>query len=37
MKTSATASLVLLGVLVAESSVAQQGISTPPDAIFLQR
>src|SRR5262245_47773230 len=34
MKTFATASLMLLGVLVAESSVAQQGINAPPDAIF---
>ena len=34
MKMFATASLMLLGVLVAESSVAQQGINAPPDAIF---
>src|SRR5262245_4025745 len=34
MKTFATASLVLLSVLVAESSVAQQGTNAPPDAIF---
>src|SRR5215813_12039296 len=34
MKMFATASLVLLGVLVAESSLAQQGLNAPPDAIF---
>src|SRR5262245_12668465 len=34
MKTFVTASLVLLGVLIAESSVAQQGTNAPPDAIF---
>src|ERR1700730_17314662 len=34
MKTLATWLLVLLGVLVAESSIAQQGISATPDTIF---
>ena len=34
MKTSATGLLVLLSVLVAESSIAQQGINAPPDTIF---
>jgi predicted amidohydrolase YtcJ len=34
MKTLATGLLVLLSVLVAESSIAQQGINAPPDAIF---
>src|SRR5436190_10124478 len=34
MKTFATGLLVLLSVLVAESSIAQQGINAPPDAIF---
>src|SRR5580692_9151865 len=34
MKTSATGLLVLLGVLIAESSIAQQGTNVPPDAIF---
>jgi hypothetical protein len=34
MKTPATGLLVLLSVLVAESSIAQQGIDAPPDAIF---
>ena len=34
MKTLATGLLVLLSMLVAESSIAQQGINTPPDAIF---
>jgi len=34
MKTLATGLLVLLSVLVAESSIAQQGINAPPDTIF---
>src|SRR3984957_19822862 len=34
MKTLATGLLVLLSVFVAESSIAQQGINAPPDAIF---
>src|SRR5262245_14389832 len=34
MKTLATGLLVLLSVLAAESSIAQQGINAPPDAIF---
>jgi predicted amidohydrolase YtcJ len=34
MKTLATGLLGLLSVLVAESSIAQQGISAPPDTIF---
>ena len=34
MKTLATGLFVLLSVLVAESSFAQQGINAPPDAIF---
>src|SRR5437868_6258886 len=34
MKTFATGLLVLLSVLVAESSIAQQGINAPPDTIF---
>jgi predicted amidohydrolase YtcJ len=34
MKTLATRMLVLLSVLVAESSIAQQGINAPPDTIF---
>src|SRR5438105_5207812 len=34
MKTLATALLVLLSMLVAESSIAQQGINAPPDTIF---
>jgi predicted amidohydrolase YtcJ len=34
MKTLATGLLVLLTVLVAESSIAQQGINAPPDTIF---
>ena len=34
MKTSATGLLALLSVLVAESSIAQQGINAPPDTIF---
>src|SRR5215467_4728881 len=34
MKTSATGLLVLLSVLVAQTSIAQQGINAPPDAIF---
>ena len=34
MKTSITGLFVLLSVLVAESSFAQQGINAPPDAIF---
>src|SRR5215468_9676583 len=34
MKTLATGLLVLLSVLVAESSIAQQGINPPPDTIF---
>src|SRR5262249_44124490 len=34
MKALATALLTLLSVLVAESSIAQQGINAPPDAIF---
>jgi hypothetical protein len=34
MKTLATGLLAMLSVLVAESSIAQQGINAPPDAIF---
>jgi predicted amidohydrolase YtcJ len=34
MKISATGLLVLVSVLVAESSIAQQGINAPPDTIF---
>ena len=34
MKTLASALLVLLSMLVAESSIAQQGINAPPDTIF---
>jgi predicted amidohydrolase YtcJ len=34
MKTLATGLLVLLSVLAAESSIAQQGINAPPDTIF---
>src|SRR5437667_7951811 len=34
MKTLATGLLVLLSVLVAQSSIAQQGINAPPDTIF---
>ncbi len=34
MKILATGSLVLLSALVAESSIAQQSINAPPDAIF---
>ena len=34
MKTFATGLLVLLSVLVGKSSIAQQGINAPPDAIF---
>jgi predicted amidohydrolase YtcJ len=34
MKTLAAGWLVLLSVFVAESSIAQQGINAPPDAIF---
>jgi predicted amidohydrolase YtcJ len=34
MKTLATGLLGLLSVLVAESSIAQQGINAPPDTIF---
>jgi predicted amidohydrolase YtcJ len=34
MKTSATGLLVLLSVLVAQSSIAQQGVNAPPDTIF---
>src|SRR5882762_11478805 len=34
MKTLATGLLVLLSVLVAESSIAQQSINAPPDTIF---
>ena len=34
MKTLATGLLVLLSVLVAESSFAQQGSNAPPDTIF---
>jgi predicted amidohydrolase YtcJ len=34
MKTLTTALLVLLSVLVAQSSIAQQGINAPPDTIF---
>jgi imidazolonepropionase-like amidohydrolase len=34
MKTLATGLLVLLSVLVAASSIAQQGINAPPDTIF---
>ena len=34
MKALATTLLVLLSVLVAESSIAQQGINAPPDTIF---
>src|SRR5947209_14581183 len=34
MKTLATGFVVLLSVLVAESSIAQQGINAPPDSIF---
>src|SRR5947208_703551 len=34
MKMLATALLVLLSMLVAESSIAQQGINVPPDTIF---
>ena len=34
MKTLTTALLVLLSVLVAQSSTAQQGINAPPDTIF---
>ena len=34
MKILITGLLVLLSVLVAESSFAQQGINAPPDAIF---
>jgi len=33
-KTSATGLLVLLSVLVAQSSIAQQGVNAPPDTIF---
>ena len=34
MKTSATGLLMLLSMLVAQSSIAQQGINAPPDTIF---
>ena len=34
MKTLATGLLVLSSVLVAQSSIAQQSINAPPDAIF---
>ena len=34
MKTFATGLLVLLSVLVAQSSIAQQGSNAPPDTIF---
>ncbi|HMI14881.1 MAG TPA: hypothetical protein VK526_00785, partial [Bradyrhizobium sp.] len=34
MKTLATGLLVLLSVLVSESSIAQQSINAPPDTIF---
>src|SRR5215813_393321 len=34
MKTLTTGLLVLLSMLVAKSSIAQQGINAPPDAIF---
>ena len=34
MKTLATGLLVLLSVLVAESSIAQQSINAPPDTVF---
>jgi predicted amidohydrolase YtcJ len=34
MKTLATALLVLLSLLVAENSIAQQSINSPPDTIF---
>src|SRR5258707_434714 len=34
MKTLATGLLALLSVLVAENSIAQQGINVPPDTIF---
>ena len=34
MKALATGLLVLLSVLVAQSSIAQQVINAPPDAIF---
>jgi predicted amidohydrolase YtcJ len=35
MKTLATGLLVLLSLLVAENSIAQQGINAPPDTIFF--
>jgi predicted amidohydrolase YtcJ len=35
MKALATGLLVLLSLLVAENSIAQQGINVPPDAIFF--
>jgi predicted amidohydrolase YtcJ len=35
MKTLATGLLVLLSLLVAENSIAQQGINVPPDTIFF--
>src|SRR6202795_157529 len=35
MKTLATGLLVLLSLLGAENSIAQQGINVPPDTIFL--
>src|SRR6516225_4454053 len=34
MKTLATGLLVLLSLLVAENSIAQQSINAPPDTIF---
>src|SRR5437660_5349405 len=34
MKTLAIGLLALLSVLIAESSIAQQGINAPPDTIF---
>jgi predicted amidohydrolase YtcJ len=35
MKALATGLLVLLGLLVAENSIAQEGINVPPDTIFF--
>ena len=35
MKTLATGLLVLLSLLVAENSIAQQNINVPPDTVFL--
>ena len=35
MKTLATGLLVLLSLLVAENSIAEQGINVPPDTVFL--